>query len=818
MTKKLTYLLITVTFALQALCSQAQTMGAGDWKLHATFPHAAYFKSVIDTSDRVFMQVMGQGNWAGAVGFETPFPQLFVYDKEADEMLAYNKRNYLNGNIVMFMDYNPVKKYLLLVYDDGNIDLLYDDDHVVNIPGLKSVQLASTKNVNAVSFDPDNDRAYLATDFGYLEIDDKKGVIADSRIYNTKLTGAFRMGDNFMVSADEKLLCAPIADRRQQLADYTPINGAASVKTAYPLTGDKILLNMYNNSIVYVSDIKDGTVKSFNRISESPYLTIRHNKNGYVMTTEAEVCQIAKDGTVTKSAIPAGLEKNYFGSWDMTGFWHLAAKKGLASHNKDWALTHDYIHPNAPSTFVSDYMAYSPKYGMLAVNHGVTSTFTTDWISAANLLNGYKDGQWTHLSPMYRDTSYLDTAKDPDGLAIDPDNPDLVYFGSRNYGLTRYNMADPSDVRIYGRTGQANASLPGFTSILPKEWAYFGAPSFDADGNLWTFIMRPPAGKYQLMVWPSADRKADRPSGFTSIPTEGFNIDWMGKIMPMKHPANKNLVVMYDGKWGGSIAVIDHNGTLDNPNDDKIAAVQTLYDTAGTELTKTYILEIFEDQKTGQVWVGSTDGLFLLNPRKFVDGDHIVSRIKVARNDGTNLADYLLDGVGVSRIATDSQNRKWIATRGGGLVWTSSDGQDVLGQFTTENSYLPNDEVYSVGYKADSNSVLVSTLHGVAEYFLPGAASSDDGIQELHIYPNPVRPDYLGWVTIDGLTDGAVVKITDAAGNLVRELGSAENGVAQWDCMTADHRRVTTGVYYVVASEGASGGNSARLGKILVVN
>ena len=65
--------------------------------------------------------------------------------------------------------------------------------------------------------------------------------------------------------------------------------------------------------------------------------------------------------------------------------------------------------------------------------------------------------------------------------------------------------------------------------------------------------------------------------------------------------------------------------------------------------------------------------------------------------------------------------------------------------------------------------------------------------------------------------DGSLVKIMDAAGNLVRDLGRSEGGMVQWDLSNLSGRRVPTGVYYVACS--ASGDNSDNtVTKILVMN
>ena len=112
---------------------------------------------------------------------------------------------------------------------------------------------------------------------------------------------------------------------------------------------------------------------------------------------------------------------------------------------------------------------------------------------------------------------------------------------------------------------------------------------------------------------------------------------------------------------------------------------------------------------------------------------------------------------------------------------------------------------------------MISTAKGLCEFFPSGEGDGSD-FDNLRIFPNPVRPEYFGWVTIDGLTEGALVKITDAHGNTVRELGRVEGGTIQWDAANLNGKRVPSGVYYILASGGESDSGLARVGKVLVVN
>ncbi len=87
----------------------------------------------------------------------------------------------------------------------------------------------------------------------------------------------------------------------------------------------------------------------------------------------------------------------------------------------------------------------------------------------------------------------------------------------------------------------------------------------------------------------------------------------------------------------------------------------------------------------------------------------------------------------------------------------------------------------------------------------------------MYTYPNPVRPDYTGWITVTGLMDNSLVKIADAAGNVFFQ-GRSEGGMVSWDGCDSAGRRVKSGVYYVFASRSSDGSSKGAVAKILVIN
>ncbi len=219
------------------------------------------------------------------------------------------------------------------------------------------------------------------------------------------------------------------------------------------------------------------------------------------------------------------------------------------------------------------------------------------------------------------------------------------------------------------------------------------------------------------------------------------------------------------------------------------------------------------------MWVGTDKGVFeITDPTKITSDVAQVNHLKVPRNDGTGLADYLLDALTVSSIAVDSANRKWIGTTTAGVYLVSENGDQIIEHYDTSNSILPSNTVFSVACDPNSSSVFFATSAGVVEYNSTAAPASEN-LDDVYAYPNPVRPDYSGWITVTGLMDNTLVKIADSAGNVFFQ-GRSEGGMITWDGCNANGDRVKTGVYYVFASHGTGNesGSDSCVTKIMVIN
>lgn len=828
-----------------ALGMAAVAWGNPNWKMHNTFDEEV--ARLVDTDNYTYFISRTQPYNSTVSENSDHLFSLFRYDKEADELMTLSTDNLLSANVVSCIEYSPEKKMLVVVYSNYDIDLIYDDGKVANIPAYKFAEVSSGKRVNSIFIDAEADRIYLSTDFGYVALNDKKSEVAESRIYGTPLLGMSRLGDTILLLTEGALLSAPVTAPRYNLSDYTIVSDLKKGVAISRLADERSIVVDKSGSpdaLFMVERDKEGL--TLTKVFNCRLYNIEHTPLGVTVADQHRLYQFSPDGQY-ESVYRMEEDRNMAAaSYDMKEIWYGDMRKGICSkrYSSDgdgqWTLTRDYMLPDAPAPYKATNMVLHKDYGLLVANHGYDRNFTNNSINSPILLSGYNNGLWSNYSPVYTWPEGVASLMNPNGLAVDPDNPDLVYFGSLLYGIERINLKDGSDILHLSRTSDPFRDQPGYVEIVPdqkgepspalgggnswKAQCMFSAPEFDAYGNMWTahcdWDDQIPL-QIHLFCWEAADRRASvdaasyRPMKLLKIPslkTNNFQI-----VKPLLTAGNKDILLWTNTSYDDGLVLMHTNGTPTDSSDDKIISLATFTDQDGVTFDVHHIAILFEDPLTGNVWVGHREGVFYFNPKDIMDGKERVYRIKVARNDGTNLADYLLNQVQVNNIAVDGSGRKWFATAGAGVVCTSSDGRTIEEELTTDNSPLPDDIVYGLGYIPSTNSMLFSTDLGIAEYFLSSASGSGDNM-EARAYPNPVRPDYFGYVTIDGVTEGSLVKIVDSRGNLVKELGHISGGEAKWDVTDMSFRRVGSGVYFILTSTDENSGKLANVGKILVVN
>lgn len=235
----------------------------------------------------------------------------------------------------------------------------------------------------------------------------------------------------------------------------------------------------------------------------------------------------------------------------------------------------------------------------------------------------------------------------------------------------------------------------------------------------------------------------------------------------------------------------------------------------GTAIEIAQGIRCIAEDAEGNLWIGTSAGPIMLNKSDIMSESPTYNQVKVPRNDGSNLADYLLSSVDITAIAIDGANRKWFGTSGSGLYLISSDNMTQLQHFTTSNSDLLSDNIQSLAINGKTGEVFIGTSKGLCSYISDSSEPSTEMNKDnVYAYPNPVRSEYTGYITITGLTSNADVKITTSNGVLVAQ-GRSNGGTFTWDGCDEKGERVASGIYMV--NTATSDGKKGTVCKIAII-
>jgi hypothetical protein len=780
--------IITLVIALMSILAQAQS-DYGQWILHPIFA-GENITNCIDAGDEVYY--LSSGN-------------LYRYDKSTQENEHLNRANYLSDSGVKNIYFNQDKNYILVAYQNSNIDVIdVRSGDVNNISDIKNADITTSRSINDITFDNDN-HAVVATDFGFVILNLKKYEVQSSFISDNAMASAMILAGNLVVNQGGKFFYAPATKHIQQMSDFSMVQ-VGLVGPVVPLDDNRFFV-LASNQLALVTVTETGDKLSFSKsqvVSGKPIAAHKMSDGGYVVSfADADyyyTTSAAGDNAVRHEG--AGIYSSLEGGDNM---WVLDSE-GL-KHISGGTVTAN-ITPNAIS--IASYpfwMAYdtaNDKFYLTSTSDNAVLDNILDLgvdIALANKtqFNTYDGNFWKDVTPEEMPQPDAEGSYCCNWFVLSPNEANTYYFSTRKKGVVK--VTDGKIVAWY------NSENCGF---IPK--TRMPALRFDSQGNLW--IVQTQDTEHPVRVLTPAKQAK------TQISAQDFIYNNSNHISNLYHNSFKraqfaigagDTKVFTSGHYQKPIVIWNNNSDL-SLNHSISFASGTLPDQDGKNLAW-YDIRCLTADLNGLVWMGTTTGVIAFNPSKAFDADFCVNHIKVPRNDGTNLADYLLDGQTINCIAVDGANRKWIGTKDSGLFLVSADGQTVLKNFNANNSVLGSNQIYYVCCDPTSNAVFVSTPLGVAEY-KSDATPGQSSFSNIYAYPNPVRPDYGGPINITGLMENSLVKITDPSGNVIRSLKST-GGMVSWDGCNYNGDLVPTGVYTILASQAdGSGGGTA---KVLIV-
>lgn len=410
-----------------------------------------------------------------------------------------------------------------------------------------------------------------------------------------------------------------------------------------------------------------------------------------------------------------------------------------------------------------------------------------------------EDGEWSFAEDDVSEKTgyaYIDV----DCLAIDPTNPNHLFAGGRT-GM--YEFRDNAFVQAYN-TDNSDGILQVAQTVADKTiktYTIVNALTFDTEGNLWGLNSISPTS-----------------SLFCYNKSKSWEDHHKSALMYDSSKSLENMVSLMEDSRGLLWFCNNHyrTGSLFcyQPSTDGLASFKSFTNEDGTTVAVAFVRCVTED-KDANIWIGTDVGPLMLEPSEISSESPIFTQVKVPRNDGTNLADYLLSGIDITAMAIDGGGRKWFGTNGNGLYLISEDNYTQLQHFLASNSPLLSDNIESLAINPTTGEVYIGTDKGLCSYQSDATEPVDEMNKDVtYAYPNPVTPDYTGLITVVGLSYDAEVMITTSNGMLVAK-GRSNGGTFTWDGCDQQGRRVASGVYMVQTS--TSDGNKGTVCKIAIV-
>ncbi|MBR4337788.1 MAG: Por secretion system protein [Bacteroidaceae bacterium] len=746
-------------------------MAVGEWRGHFAYHNATQCATL---GDKVF--AISDGS-------------LFSYTPSDTYIDIYNKSTLLSDQGIRYLERCDSENLLLIVYDNANIDLLYPDESIVNLPDYYQKS----------TFDPDvkdvtisGSYAYLTTPFGIVVVNLKKREFSNTYRLGDDVISCSGNKDYIMASTIRGLFIGKTSDNLLDPANWHLLNDIYFEKIVcfdgkfYGLRPSKGIYNITPTNTI--TPLIEGTFSDM-KISDGNL----YSQNG----TTYSVFSKPDNTSVETFTLPSEASDITFKD---NLLWAASGSKGLIGYKKDGATLSEEvigIIPDSPIRNHCDYIQFTPDERLLIAGGCLDYFGTTSYPGTAEMLT---DEGWTIFQEegLSEATGLKYGYRNATCIVEDPTDAKHHYVASFGQGIYEFQ-----DGMYVSNINSSNSSLETALEGKPH-YTRISRLKFDADGNLWI-------------------TNSHAISPLKVLKKDGTLIDLYYDELKQQETVTDILFDSNGWTWvvvmrtETGLFCIDDNGTPFNTSDDKTRFISSRFvDQDGYATTLDYINDIAEDHN-GIIWVLTNQGPFIIeNPKQYFEPDFHFVKIKVPRNDGTNFADYLLDAVYTTCIAIDDANRKWIGTQGAGLYLISADGMETVHHFTSTNSPLPSDNIKDIAIKGSTGEVFVATDAGLVSYRSDATrgAEGDFNKSDVYAFPNPVSPDYEGLVTIVGLKADSDVRILSTDGHLICH-GTSLGGSFTWNLRDHTGHRVPTGVYFVVATDAE--GRKGVITKVTVI-
>jgi sugar lactone lactonase YvrE len=719
--------------------------------------------------------------------FASTGSSIIVYNKDYAELKKLSAVNSLTETGISNIAWSKENDALVIAYNSTNIDLLVDNT-IYNIPDISRKYIPGKKEINRIK--TNGKYAYLLSSFGIVVLDIVKKEIFDTWKPGLAEVWDIAFGNNKLYAATSNGLYYAEASNpglsyygNWNLISFLPV--PLGKYTSVIFSGQKVYANRSDPS---GGDIIYGIDSGFSVFSNIPgiqnlSLDNETGSDGFTVTSKEFIRYFhnASSQPVTISSYGWGKPYISHSIADNGKLWIADISAGLIM-SEDMKTFSELTLPGPTSNDIFHLTSGNGK--VIVCGGGVNVAWTN--LNKPLQVSVFENNTWTSISS----GSIYDAMR----AISDPDNKDHMFVSTWGGGLLEYENNS-----LINKYSYQNSPLQ--TIIPGLQYVRICGLAFEKPGKLWM-------------------THNGVPGSFKILRTDGTKWSngsiWLTNPVTIDAAAIGDIIITKRGhKWvllprGPGLFVLDDNNTPEIFSDDR-SKMMVIKDPENKVIAFAY--SIAEDLD-GNIWIGTDQGpLVYYNPENVFDDDLKAYRIKTPRNDGSGLSDIVLATETITSISVDGANRKWVGTASSGAFLLSPEGTVLINNYNEQNSPILSNSIKSIAIDSKSGDVWFGTSKGIVSY-RGNATEGEKKFTSVYAFPNPVREDFTGNVTITGLIRDSQIRITDISGNLVYETES-NGGEASWDLKTYNGKRVSTGVYLVFCA--SNDGSESTVTKMLVI-
>ncbi len=691
----------------------------------------------------------------------------YRYDKENNTSERLSKIQGFSDIAVSHIAYNKETDVLIIAYQDANLDIVHNGT-IINVNDIQRAFVNGVKTINNIVFE--GNLAYMASTFGVVvvnleEVNDPIISASYKDLNIGDINDVLLWQNQIYVATPQGIYNAPLNINLNDPSNWQQFDTGAT--RMFRLFDNKLFalrsqtVNYYDGN-GWTTLLPQGFYNSL--FTNGTDLTI--SKRDTLITVDKSLAQSRRFINTLKTAV-LGSEGSIWYTTNNAGTIRLLPNNDIR-----------FTAPNGPYNLRTGLMASIDDEVIVAGGQiGGDFTFTFS-------LNGYyrhKDDKW--INSLENPNPITDTLEDFYAVTADPKTKD-VWLGAYRQGLIRVNNGEVKDIYSNQNSTLKLNSLNFIAGLAVDNNGHLWVSNYGADSAL--------AVRTKEGVWKSFSLG---------------NVNFLSQIVV--DDRNRKWIIAPRTSSYGLIVYDDDNSPL-NPN--KHLGPKLLNTNEGQGALPDNQVNCIAKDLDGEIWVGTLSGpVVFSNPSNIFSANPSDAR-QIIIGEGTDIG-YLLGDEVINSIYIDGGNRKWFGTDNGAWL-VSPDGQEILLNFNVDNSPLFSNRVVQITANEKTGEVFFATDRGIISY-KGDATKGEETHGDVLVFPNPVREDFDGPISIRGLARDANVKITDVAGNLIYET-RANGGMATWNGRSFNGRKASTGVYLIFS--GTDDASDTYVAKVLIVN